>query len=75
MLTRGSAAKTYIADKAAALLIAAEQNSSRTYIAVAPGQRVNSGGSSSSSISLTPEAAPGTTVGTGKPGGTRRGKA
>ena len=71
----GVSIKKHIADKAAALLKAAEQNSSRTYIAVTPGQRMNSGGRSSGNTSCPPEAAPGTTVGAGEPGGTRGGKA
>ena len=66
------ASSIHIADNAAVL--AAEQNICRTYIAVAPGQRMNSGSSSRSSTPRTPEAAPGTTVGAGEPGCVRGGR-
>ena len=64
----------YIADIAAAA--AAEQhNSRRMNIAVAPARRQNSGRSSSTITSCTPEAAPGTTVEAGEPCGARDGNA
>ena len=69
---QGGQQQKHIAD-----ISAAEQhNISSTHIAAAPEQQRKSSGRSSSSLtSFTPEAAPGATVGAGKPGGARGGKA